>query len=125
MCWNFLSNRQSTGTQSPSQTATYLVQRDAVNMAACTASIHDRNEHTCIYGWVNSLVFLIAFLHCKVWYNLRNCGVGCFWDSVFAGAMGYADDVVLLSPSPAALRIMLHCCEDFAFERGLQFNPSN
>ena len=56
--------------------------------------------------------------------NLRNCGVGCFWDSVFAGAMGYADDVVLLSPSPAALRIMLHCCEDFAFERGLQFNPS-
>ena len=37
--------------------------------------------------------------------------------------MGYADDVVLLAPS-AALRIMLHCCEDFAFERGLQFNPS-
>ena len=52
--------------------------------------------------------------------DLRNRGVGCFWDSVFAGAIGYADDVVLLAPSPAALRIMLHCCEDFAFERGLQ-----
>ena len=56
--------------------------------------------------------------------DLRNRGVGCFWDSVFADAMGYADDVILLAPSPAALRIMLHCCEDFAFERGLQFNPS-
>ena len=28
--------------------------------------------------------------------DLRNCGVGCFWDSVFAGAMGYADNVVHL-----------------------------
>ena len=55
--------------------------------------------------------------------DLRNRGVGCFWDSVFAGAMGYADDVVLLAPSPAALRIMLHCCKDFAFERGLQLIP--
>ena len=55
--------------------------------------------------------------------NLRNLGVG-FWDSMFAGALGYADDVVFLAPSPAALRLMLRCCEDFASKRGLRFNPS-
>ena len=48
--------------------------------------------------------------------DLRNRGVGCFWDSVFAGAMGYADDVVLLAPSPAALRIILPL--------NVGFNPS-
>ena len=42
----------------------------------------------------------------------------------FAGALGYADDVVLLAPSPAALRMMLRCCEEFANKRSLQFNPT-
>ena len=44
-------------------------QRDAVNTAACTTRIHDGNEHTCIYGWVNSLVFslhscTVGMVHC-------------------------------------------------------------
>ncbi len=56
--------------------------------------------------------------------RLSNLGVGCFWDSFFAGAMCYADDLALLAPSPAALGILLRCCEDFAMERGLRFNPS-
>ena len=61
--------------------------------------------------------------------DLRDFGVGCFWDSFFAGALGYADDITLLPPppppppSPAALRLMLRCCEDLAFCRGLRFNP--
>lgn len=56
--------------------------------------------------------------------DLSNLGVGCFWDSLFAGALCYADDLVLLAPSPAALRIMLRCCENFALKRGLRFNAS-
>ncbi len=39
--------------------------------------------------------------------------------------MCYADDLVLLAPSPSALRLMLHCCELFASNRSLRFNPSN
>ena len=54
--------------------------------------------------------------------DLSNLGVGCFWDSLFAGALCYADDLVLLAPSPSALRIMLRCCENFAVIRGLHFN---
>ena len=56
--------------------------------------------------------------------DLVSLGVGCFWDSHYAGALCYADDLVLLAPSPSALRIMLRCCEDFACDRGLRFNAS-
>jgi hypothetical protein len=56
--------------------------------------------------------------------NLSNLGVGCYWDSFFAGALCYADDLVLLAPCPSALRIMLRCCDDFALNRGLCFNAS-
>ena len=54
--------------------------------------------------------------------DLSNLGVGCFWGSLFAGALCYADDIILLAPSPSALRIMLKCCETFASDRGLRFN---
>ena len=56
--------------------------------------------------------------------DLCKLGVGCHWDSLFAGALCYADDLVLLAPCPSALRIMLNCCENFATIRGLKFNPS-
>lgn len=56
--------------------------------------------------------------------DLSNLGVGWFWDSLYAGVLCYADDLVLLAPSPSALRIMLCCCEDFALKRGLRFNSS-
>ena len=55
--------------------------------------------------------------------DLCELGVGCHWDSLFAGAVCYGDDLVLLAPSPSALRIMLNCCENFAIIHGLKFNP--
>ena len=56
---------------------------------------------------------------------LECLGVGCFGDSLYyAGALCYADDLVLLAPSPSALRIMLCCCEKFAVSRGLRFNAA-
>jgi len=56
--------------------------------------------------------------------GLKDLGIGCYWDGFFVGAACYADDVALLAPSPSALRMMLHCCEDFAGSRGLIFNAS-
>ena len=56
--------------------------------------------------------------------DLHNFGIGYFWDSHFTGALDYVVDVVLLAPSPAALRMMLHCCEEFANKHCLQFNPT-
>ena len=55
--------------------------------------------------------------------DLHNVGVRCFFESLFTGALGYADDVVLLPevPFPAALRMMLRCCKEFANKHSLQY----
>ena len=40
---------------------------------------------------------------------------------MFVGALGYADNLILLAPSPSALRPL---CESFAYSYGLKFNAS-
>ena len=47
---------------------------------------------------------------------------GCRVGSVYCGAMGYADDVVLLSPSLYSLRKQLETCSVYADEFNVQFN---
>ena len=54
--------------------------------------------------------------------KLKECGVGCYWDGLFVGALCYADDLILLAPCPSALRTMLSLCESFANSYGLKFN---
>jgi hypothetical protein len=54
--------------------------------------------------------------------RLQSQAVGCHW-SHFAGAFGYADDIVLLAPSASALRMMLNICCQFAIDYNLIFNP--
>ena len=54
--------------------------------------------------------------------ELADSGVGCFWGSLFVGAVAYADDVVLLAPCTSALRCMLNICNTSASQHGLLFN---
>ena len=53
---------------------------------------------------------------------LSKAGFGCYIGSVFVGALAYADDIVLLAPTPAALRKMLAICEKFADDFCIEFN---
>ena len=55
--------------------------------------------------------------------NLLQSGVGWCIDNIFAGAFGYADDIVLLAPSADALKIMISICEAYAYEFSILFNP--
>ena len=94
-----------------------------------------KEQHMCV-GWGNSLspfsngvrqggvlsAILFTIYIDDLLGDLCKVGVGCHWDSLFAGAVCYADDLVLLAPSPSALRIMLNCCENFAIIHGLKFN---
>ena len=50
-------------------------------------------------------------------------GVGCYWGHMFAGALCYADNLVLLAPCASALRRMLSICSYYARDHGLLFNP--
>ena len=56
--------------------------------------------------------------------ELSDSGVGCYWRWLFAGAICYADDVVLLAPCASALLIMLTICDTYAKSHGLLFNTA-
>lgn len=54
--------------------------------------------------------------------GLSNSGVGCSIDGHCINSISYADDMVLLSPSIAALRKLLGMCEEYARAHGLLYN---
>ena len=54
--------------------------------------------------------------------KLADSGVGCHWGHLFAGAVCYADDIVLLALCPSALRILLNICSSYASTHGLRFS---
>ena len=54
-------------------------------------------------------------------YKLKDLGNGCHIGHKFYGALAYADDLVLLSPSVKALQEMINLCEIFGTEYSLQF----
>ena len=49
-------------------------------------------------------------------------GLGCYIGEWFLGALGYADDIVLLAPSANAMRNMIAICNVFAKEYHVTFN---
>jgi hypothetical protein len=53
---------------------------------------------------------------------LSKAGFGCYIGPVFVGALVYADDIVLLAPTPTALRTMLAICENSAVDFCIRFN---
>ena len=56
--------------------------------------------------------------------NLNNNGTGCYMGPYFVGALGYADDIILLSPTVFALKQMIRICEEYANEHSILFNGS-
>jgi hypothetical protein len=55
--------------------------------------------------------------------NLRISGVGCHVCNTYCGSFGYADDVIFVSPTMHAMRVLLSVCEQFAKEYDVLFNP--
>ena len=54
--------------------------------------------------------------------KLKNKGIGCHIGNIFVGALGYADDLILLCPSVVGLNEMIKICEDYASEHDVLFN---
>ena len=55
--------------------------------------------------------------------KLNSSKQGCYIGHLAANAFGYADDIVLLTPSCEALKNLIKICENFAEEYKLNFNP--
>jgi len=73
-------------------------------------------------GVISSILFCIYIdsLLCA----LQNSGVGCYIGHMFLGALAYADDIVLLAPTPSAMRTMLTLCDNFADDLHIVFNAN-
>jgi hypothetical protein len=54
--------------------------------------------------------------------RLSSSGVGCYVGLDFAGALSYADDIVILAPTPTAMRQLLAICDSYASEFDIVFN---
>ena len=58
----------------------------------------------------------------EILVNLRKLSVGCYVGEVFMGAIGYADDLVLLAPFRTAMQMMLQVCVEFGARNNLLFS---
>ena len=56
--------------------------------------------------------------------KLEHFGLGCYTDNIVVGALGYADDITIISPSTRVLnsRPTLRVCGSYAEEYSLIFN---
>lgn len=62
-------------------------------------------------------IYMDGLLH-----RLASAGVGCFMGDEFVGAVAYADDIVLVAPTPSAMSKMLTICDEFAVEHNVLYN---
>jgi hypothetical protein len=72
-------------------------------------------------GSVLSPCFFAAYMD-ELLQKLRDLGVGCHIGDIFYGAAGFADDIILVSPSRTGMQQMLAVCEKFAVENNLLFS---
>ena len=56
--------------------------------------------------------------------KLKDTHVGCHIGNKFTAAVAYADDVLLMSPTLNALKILLSVCESYSRDYNIQFNAS-
>jgi len=56
--------------------------------------------------------------------SLSQLRVGCYIVGNFVGAIVYADDIVLISPTPLGMRKLMFSCDSYANEFDIIFNAS-
>jgi len=74
-------------------------------------------------GEVLSPVLLCLYID-DLLLSLSRSGVGCYVGSHFAGALTYADDIVLIALTATAMRKLLGICGNYATEYCITFNAA-
>ena len=54
--------------------------------------------------------------------ELRRLGIGCHVAGVYMGAVGFCDDLLLMSPTREGMQVMLDTCQRFAVKYNLKFS---
>ena len=73
-------------------------------------------------GVISSL--LLTLYIDQLFQRFKQLGLGCHVSMTYAGAFGYADDIVLVAPSIYCLKEMVDICKQFAHEYHISFRPS-
>jgi hypothetical protein len=72
-------------------------------------------------GGVVSPVLFCIYLN-GLLCELEAAGVGCFVGRMFVCVLAYADDIVLIAPTPYAMRKLLGVCDEYASCFSIMFN---
>ena len=74
-------------------------------------------------GGVLSPLFFSIYID-DLLVKLKESGLGCHIGNYYFGALGYADDLILVCPTKEGLRKMIRICESYAAEHDIIFNGS-
>ena len=66
-------------------------------------------------GGILSPVLFTVYID-ELLITLQSSGLGCYIGNNFMAALGYADDVILITPTVSALKQMLNLCDKFAYK---------
>ena len=95
------------------------------------ANVQWNNEYSRYFKIKNGVkqgAILSAVLYCVytngLFEKLRKLRIGCHVNATYVGVMGYADDLLLLSPSISGLQEMLKVCEQYAMSHNLKFSTN-
>jgi hypothetical protein len=86
----------------------------------CTSAIFRISNGT-RQGSVASQALWLVYLD-PLYALMPSDGAGCHISGVFMGAVGYADDLILMAPSRGAAQKMLERCKSFAQEHNIMFS---
>jgi len=101
----------------------YTNQTIRVRWGACISPLTPISNGVKQGGVLSPILFTIYMD--ELLLRLKSSSFGCHIGNIFCGALGYADDTVLLAPSLASLDAMLQVCEQYAVEYNVQFNSTN
>ena len=97
----------------------YKTQQLSIHWIGRTSEHFEVTNGVC-QGGVLSPVLFAVYLD-SLLDSLCSSGRGCFGGNHFCGALCYADDLIILAPSPDALRKMLAQSEAYAVSHDIRF----
>ena len=74
-------------------------------------------------GAVASPLFFNLYID-SLFTELKESGYGCYIDSMFHGAVGYADDIALMSPTRKGLQTLIDICEKYFSNLGITISTN-
>ncbi|XP_022818122.1 uncharacterized protein LOC111350703 [Spodoptera litura] len=127
VCYDKLWQKLESDTEVPREVISllrfwYANQRNRVRWAGAHSDVYGL-ECGVRQGGISSPHLFNLYMN-RLIGELSNTGIGCSIDGVSINNISYADDMVLLSPSIAALRKLMCICQSYAEAHGLRYNAN-